>query len=93
MTTIQEKNFNSQPFFLVDDAAYGRMLTKLRAGEPFVKTYFGTCPHKNKECKCPYFKNVLEDGCHIVREFGGKRKQVYSITEFKRELKRSVEGE
>ena len=58
---------NSQPFYLVCDEAYARMLTKLRQGEPFVKTYLTECPHKGA-CECQFFRNTLTaDGCGIER--------------------------
>jgi len=58
----------TQPFFVVNDEAYARMLKTLQDGEPFVKTYLGYCPHYGaKKCRCPSYKNLLKDG-KIVRE-------------------------
>lgn len=72
---------SNQPFFVVTDDAYGRMLAVLHAGEPFVKTYLTTCPHKNKaDCKCPYFRNTLAANGLIVRNCNGVIKPVIHLT-------------
>jgi hypothetical protein len=66
---IQMNAYSNQPFYVVTDDAYERMLAKLQSGESFVKTYLNVCPHKSeKECKCVYYKNTLKDGMIIRGE-------------------------
>jgi hypothetical protein len=69
----------------VTDDAYERMMHKLLAGAPYVKTYMGVCPHKTeKKCRCPFAKNVLltQDGKHsIVRDMpDGTRKEILPLS-------------
>ena len=71
------KNINVT--IVVDDEAYERMLTTLKAGEPFVKTYFGKCPHRSpRMCKCSFRKNVLVNN-EIMRDVNGKMEKVWCI--------------
>jgi hypothetical protein len=81
MNNWYKERTKNQPCYIVADDSYDRMLTKLRAGEPFVKTYSGVCPHKRSgSCTCPFFKNTLSEcGNHIERD----GKPVYSITQIR----------
>ena len=47
--------------FVINDAAYDRMLHKLKNGSRFEWSYIGTCPHARGACTCPKFMNVLKD--------------------------------
>lgn len=65
----------------VNDEAYARMMDKLKSGEPFVKSYLGTCPHRSaRSCKCSFRKNVLV-GNEIMREVEGKMEKVWSVSQ------------
>jgi len=67
--------------YAVNDEAYARMMGKLQSGEPFVKSYLGTCPHRSPRfCKCPFNKNVLV-GNEIMREVDGKMEKVWSFSQ------------
>jgi hypothetical protein len=80
---IINETLNAQPFYVVDDEAYRRMLDKLNNGQQFVKTYLSVCPHRNvSECKCPFQLNFLKDGI-IVRSNSGKIKPVVSLSSLK----------
>ena len=61
------EQIKKQPFFVVNDEAYARMLKKLQDGEPFVKTFPTTCRHTADKCSCMYFSNTLHEG-GIVRK-------------------------
>lgn len=81
-TTMEQimKQMSKQPIFTVTDDAYERMLTSLKNGEPFVKTYISTCPHtKKSDCDCLYFKNILQDD-YIVRIIDNEIKPVIPLS-------------
>ena len=74
-----QEQLEEQPFYVVPDDAWFRMMDKLKKGKPYVKTYIGTCPHKNKKkCKCRFNKNILK-GNKIIRMVNGVEKNVYPI--------------
>ena len=74
------KQMAKQSVFTVTDDAYERMLTSLKNGEPFVKTYITTCRHNNKsDCDCPYFKNTLQDDM-IIRVIDNVIKPVIPLS-------------
>lgn len=73
--------WRSQPFFVINDEAYARMLRKLRSGSSVEYTYAGVCPHNRHQCRCPKMANVLRNG-RIVRLVDGEEKPVYSLSEF-----------
>ena len=74
----------AQPLFAVTDDAYDRMLKRLQDGEPFVKSFLGTCPHSRKaDCRCEYYKNILRDG-RIVRDCDGIIKPVVRASDLLR---------
>jgi hypothetical protein len=80
---------SEQPFFLVDDEAYERMMNKLKSGEKFVKTYLGVCPHpKKQDCKCEYFNNYLDEDGDMVRNVNGTIKPVLSLTILKNTMRK-----
>ena len=75
------KDYKKQPFFVLNDEAYHRMVQTLRDGNPFVKSYMGTCCHKSKEeCKCTYFNNYLNEDGDMVRDVDGVIKPVLNTT-------------
>ena len=85
MTTQVEQ----QPFCVLNDEAYERCMTRLQAGERYVKSYLHTCPHSRVEdCKCVYYLNFLKDG-EMVRSMKGKIKKVVSESRF-REYKDAI---
>ncbi len=73
-----------QPFFVLQDAAHGRVLTRLQAGEEGVYSYQGTCAHSGSKapllCTCPKMLNVLRDG-RMVRYVNDEPRPVFSKTE------------
>ena len=79
---ITEADYRSQPFFILDDASYDRMMHKLQNGSLFEWSYLGVCPHKKKRhCDCVKFMNVLRDS-KIIRIAGGAQKPVYRASEY-----------
>ena len=80
--TVQQaamQRLQQQPFFVVSDDAYDRMLAKLQRGLP-AYTYLSTCPHRGQPCACPKSENQLVDG-KIVRTINGVTKRVYKLSE------------
>jgi len=76
-------NHQNQPFYVVEDAAYDRMMEKLVGGERYVKTYLTVCPETCKcKCNCKFFLNFLKDG-DIVRVSNGELKDVMRLSTFK----------
>jgi len=86
----QVKNIHSeQPFFVVDDAGYNRMMKKLKDGEKSVKTFLHGCPHRSKEdCKCEYFSSYLDEDGDMMRNVNGTIKPVISVTMLKNAMKK-----
>ena len=77
-----EEQMNTQPFYVVEDTSYDRMMKKLQSGEKYVKSYIHhNCPYKSSkdECKCPFSLNFLKDGV-MVRANNGVLKPVFSKT-------------
>jgi len=69
-----------QPFFVVENESYDRMMAKLKDGQPFVKSFIYHCPHKSKkECQCHFFKNYLDKNGNIVRNVAGQVKPVLKL--------------
>jgi hypothetical protein len=86
----QAKQIHSeQPFFVVEDAGYNRMMKKLKGGEKSVKTFLTVCPHSSKQdCKCEYFSNYLDEDGDMVRNDNGTIKPVFSLTMIKNIMKK-----
>jgi hypothetical protein len=91
-----QKILDAQPFYVVTDASYDRMMDKLLLTETpshgrvnmAVKTYLGVCPHKTKEdCNCSFNLNFLKDG-KIVRVNKGIIKPVIKESEAWEEVKK-----
>ena len=80
MSATDLSHHASQPFFVLNDAAYDRIYQKLSNGSRFEWTYPGTCPHPRGQCVCPKFMNVLKDG-KIIRIINGTQKPVYKASE------------
>jgi hypothetical protein len=75
-------NHSKQPFYVVDDEAYDRMMEKLVGGERYVKTYLAVCTETCKcKCNCKFFLNFLKDG-DIVRVSNGELKNVLRLSTF-----------
>ena len=73
----------AQPFFVLEDKAYDRILAKLNGGSRFEWSFSGACPHKKKsECRCQRFMNVLGKDRTIVRISEGKQKPVLRMSDF-----------
>jgi hypothetical protein len=80
MEQIKTQHTN-QPFFVVNDEAYNRMMKALRDGEKSVKSYLHVCPHKRKQdCNCEYYENYLDKEGMMVRKVGDTIKPVLSLT-------------
>jgi len=81
MEQIKAQHAN-QPFFVVNDEAYNRMMDTLKnKSVKSVKSYIRVCPHKRKEdCKCEFYENYLDDDGCMVRKVGGVIKPVLSLT-------------
>ena len=66
---------------VLNDEAYENIKQKLENGEKYVKSYYTTCPHINKEdCKCPFNLNFLQDK-KVYRTENGKMIPVMPFTE------------
>lgn len=65
--------------------AYERMMSKLKEGQEFVKTYRNLCPHPKcpEKCKCPFYKNILVKG-EIMREVDGELVKIHNLAELMR---------
>ena len=75
-----------QPFFVITDIGYNRILAKLEGGSKGEWSFSGTCPHSSKiHCRCPKMLNVLKDG-KIMRVVKGKLKPVYKHSEYLKTL-------
>lgn len=61
MNSIETQNhLDKQPFYVVSDDAYDRMVLKCEEFG-FAKTFTNGCPHKHKtKCKCDFNLNVLD---------------------------------
>jgi len=78
VTQVSSQNVTNmlkeQPFYIVTDDAYNRMLNKLMKAEP-AYTYITTCPHRNPaDCWCPNNENILKEGGTVRTVDGAKRK-------------------
>jgi hypothetical protein len=80
-------SMEAQPFYVVDDEAYNRMMTKLKGGAAFVKSFktHTNCPHA-ADCTCEFYKNYLDKDGIMVRNCGGSIKDVISISALKKLL-------
>ena len=82
MSSIHSAYFDAQPFFVLDDAAYERILTKLRRGEA-APSFINQCPHEGPNrfsaCTCPRFENRLVEDNRLVRVWENKTKPVISF--------------
>ena len=68
-----------QPFFVVENESYDRMMNRLQIGERYVKSYSSAinCPHgKSDHCDCPFSINFLI-GEDMVRADKGEIKPVF----------------
>jgi hypothetical protein len=75
-----------QPFYVVTDEGYERMVNKLQNGLTSVKTYITTCPDTESTCTCPHFLSILNpdgDFPPMVRVVDGVVKPVFSESMFK----------
>ena len=77
---------SSQPFYVVNNEAYQRMLNQLKSGVKTVKTYINHCCHKSK-CECAYFENELDSNGYIYRKMNGITKFVISLDTYKKLLR------
>ena len=69
------------PYFVICNEGYDNIMKQLKKGERYMKSYMGTCPHKDTcECKCYFYLNFLQDG-KLVRFHNGKIKKVYKESE------------
>jgi hypothetical protein len=72
----------NEALFVIEDEAHGRILSRLKSGERYVKSFvLGRCPHKVGQCACPFALNFLDEDGKMVRTANGKIKPVYSISE------------
>ena len=80
MEQIKEQHAN-QPFFVVNDEAYNRMMNALKDGEKSVKSHIDECPHeRDEDCRCEYYENYLDDEGCMVRNVNGTIKPVLSVS-------------
>jgi hypothetical protein len=78
---------NNQPFFVIENESFDRMLFSLLNGEKFVKLYISTCPHRVKtDCKCLFSLNFLNQNGKMVRCSNGKLKRVIRQSELQQFL-------
>lgn len=82
-TSNIETQWNKQPFFVINDEGYNRMMDKLQNGERYVKSF----PYKCKascqaECSCPFQINFLKDG-RMVRCVDGQLRPVFSVSQYR----------
>ena len=86
----------AQPYFVINDEGYDRMLHHLQNGRRAAWSYQTTCPHVDrpgrdcysfsfeeagKLCDCPKMMNVLVNG-RIVRIVNGEQKSVFRTSEY-----------
>jgi hypothetical protein len=76
--------WNNQPYFVIDDEAYNRIIDKLMSGTTkYEKTYMTVCKEDCKsKCKCPFHLSFIKDDM-LVRLVNGKIKPVFSLTQIK----------
>ena len=81
-TALGSTEWESQPYFMLEDEAYDRMRAQLHGGKRFAWSYTSRCSHGGVggACDCPKMMNVLKDG-RIVRIANGKQKPVYKASE------------
>ena len=79
---MDDQNWRVQPYFVLNDEAFDRIVGKLRAGSRCEWSYMSTsCAHHDKSsCKCPRMMNVLDERGELVRIVNGERKRVYSLS-------------
>ena len=83
---------DSQPFYVIEDEGYERMMFKLKTGQRYVKSFVGVCPHREKnDCKCEFALNFLDSKGNMVRCVKGQQKFVLSVTELKQFLEGGCE--
>ena len=80
-----KQSYNSsteeQPFYVLQDDSYDRMLHKLQNGSDSEWSYTGLCPHRNKnDSECTKFMNVLHDN-KIVRIVNGEQRPVIKASD------------
>lgn len=71
----------NQPFFVVDNEAYDKMMSKLKSGqERYIKSYVSMCPATyQSNCTCPFFINFLDEEGDLIRVVNGTRKYVFAV--------------
>ena len=75
-------SWENQPFFVITDEAYDRMLQQLQSGEPHVWSYKNICPcSRMEDCRCTKYKNILNAEGKMVRVIGGVQKPVLRTSE------------
>jgi len=76
-------SYYTRPICVVNDEAYNRIFGSLKMGQPYIKSYLHTCPHKNhNECNCIFFLNFLIED-KVVRTVNGESKNVISETDYR----------
>jgi hypothetical protein len=71
----------NKALFVIEDEAHGRILSRLKSGERYVKSFVGVCPHEVGQCICPFALNFLDENGKMVRTANGKIRPVFSISE------------
>ena len=78
----ENQPYEDQPFFVINDEAYDRMLQQLQSGESHVWSYKNICPcSRKKDCRCTKHKNILNAEGKMVRVIGGVQKPVLRSSE------------
>ena len=78
-------DWDDQPYYVINDEAYDRMLRKLQTGESQYEWSYLTqgCPHPPGQCVCPRHKNVLDaETGEIVRLVKGEKRPVMKYSYF-----------
>ena len=78
-------DWDDQPYYVINDEAYDRMLRKLQTGESQYEWSYLTqgCPHPPGQCVCPRHKNVLDaETGEIVRLVKGEKRPVMKHSYF-----------
>ena len=72
---------DDQPFFVINDEGYNRMMERLRGGERYAKSFMGVCPHQDSaDCRCKFFINFLDKEGNMVRVVNGEVKPVVPLS-------------
>ena len=87
-----ESFLNNQPFYVIEDNSYRRMMTTLLGGAKTVKSYpRHSCPSKTeKDCRCLSYDNYLDEDGIMVRKVEGVVKPVIMLSSLMRVLDKPV---